>query len=167
MLSGSPQMSWFLFDLRRWLVRNHRHGGDLSSRVADRRCSDIYGAHHKYIELFPKTQINNHGNEKSGGLVWEWDPVRHRKVSKQISPAFSGRALKAKEPTLHKYINLFVQHMEVSGGGTEGVSLPQWVNWLCVDMSGDMAYNREMNAMRDSKLPMQYFTETGRYLTAV
>lgn len=114
------------------------------------RYVDIYGAHDRNIELFPKTQINNHGNEERGGLVWEWDPVRHRKVSKQISPAFSGRALKAKEPTLHKHMDIFIQHMEAMSG--DAVSLPTWLNWLFVDISGDVAYNREMNAMTDSML---------------
>ncbi|CAG8981635.1 hypothetical protein HYALB_00013715 [Hymenoscyphus albidus] len=35
--------------------------------------------------------------------------------------------------------------------------MPTWINWLCVDISADMAYNREMNAMRDMKDP-QYLT---------
>lgn len=105
------------------------------------------------MELFPKTQINNHGNDEHGGIIWEWDPVRHREVAKKLSPAFSGRALKAKEPTLHKYIDLFVERMKSLGSTPRGVSLPTWVNWLCVDISADMAYNREMNALKDSKLP--------------
>ncbi|PSR80560.1 benzoate 4-monooxygenase cytochrome P450 [Coniella lustricola] len=115
--------------------------------------TDIYGSHTKNMEHFAKTQINNHGGDKHGGLIWEWDPVRHRKVSKQLSPAFSGRALKAKEAILHRYTDLFVQRMKEFGGGQEGVSLPTWINWLCVDISADMAYNREMNALKDMKDP--------------
>ncbi|OTA99625.1 hypothetical protein M426DRAFT_254518 [Hypoxylon sp. CI-4A] len=101
---------------------------------------DIYGSHHKNIELFSKTQMNNHGNNEYGGIIWEWDPVRHRQVAKQLSPAFSGRALNAKEPTLHKYIDLFVERMEVFGSRSQGVSLQIWANWLCVYISADMAY---------------------------
>ncbi|KAI0409204.1 cytochrome P450 [Xylaria palmicola] len=115
--------------------------------------ADIYGAQHKNIELFPKTQINNHGNEERGGLIWEWDAARHRKVAKQISPAFSGRALRAKEATLHRYIDLFIQNITTHGQTDKGISLPTWLNWFCVDVSADMAYNREMNAMRDMKNP--------------
>ncbi|KAI1128337.1 cytochrome P450 [Nemania abortiva] len=113
----------------------------------------MYGTHNKNIELFPKTQINNHGNEDRGGLIWEWDPIRHRQVAKQISPAFSGRALRAKEPALHRYIDLFVQHMMSEGQGDQGVSLPTWLNWLCVDISGEMAYNRQMDAMKNKANP--------------
>lgn len=115
--------------------------------------ADLYGSHEKSLELFPKTQINNHGNDERGGLIWEWDPVRHRQVSKRLSPAFSGRALKAKEPTIHKYVDLFVDRMKDLGGRPQGVSLPKWINWLCVDLSADMAYNREMNALKDMRDP--------------
>ncbi|KAI0410783.1 cytochrome P450 [Xylaria grammica] len=115
--------------------------------------SDIYGSHEKNCEIFPKTQINNHGNDEHGGLIWEWDPLRHRRVAKQMAPGFSGRALKAKEPTLHRYIDLFIEHMEILGNRPEGVNLPTWINWLCVDISADMAYNRQMNALKDMKEP--------------
>lgn len=112
---------------------------------------DIYGSHNKNLELFHKTQIGNYGNDKHGGLIWEWDPVRHRQVAKQLSPAFSGRALKAKEPALHSYIDQFVERMKTHGGVAEGVNIPTWISWLCVDVAADMAYNRQMNAMKDSK----------------
>nr|A0A2L0P0J8.1 RecName: Full=Cytochrome P450 monooxygenase TwmD; AltName: Full=Wortmanamides biosynthesis cluster protein D [Talaromyces wortmannii]AUY61972.1 TwnD [Talaromyces wortmannii]QBC19712.1 TwmD [Talaromyces wortmannii] len=121
--------------------------------VTPKALSDIYGSHNKNLENFAKTQINNHGNDEHGGLIWEWDPARHREVARQLSPAFSGRALRAKEATLHKYIDLFVERMTTLGGETGGVSLPTWINWLCVDISADMAYNREMNALKDMKEP--------------
>ncbi|KAI1372086.1 cytochrome P450 [Hypoxylon crocopeplum] len=121
--------------------------------VTPQALADLYGSHTKGLELFPKTQINNHGNDEHGGIIWEWDPVRHRQVSKQLAPAFSGRALKAKETTLHKYIDLFVDRMKDIGSAAEGVSLPTWINWLCVDISADTAYNREMNALKDMKDP--------------
>ncbi|KAI0382376.1 cytochrome P450 [Hypomontagnella monticulosa] len=121
--------------------------------VTPQALADIYGSHTKNLEHFNKTQINNHGNDEHGGIIWEWDPVRHRQIAKQLSPAFSGRALKAKEPALHKYIDLFVERMKAVGAEAHGVSLPTWVNWTCVDISAEMAYNREMNSLRDMKEP--------------
>lgn len=99
--------------------------------------ADIYGSHERFLERFPKTQINNHGNDEHGGIIWEWDPVRHRQVAKQLSAAFSGRALKAKEPTIHKYVDLFVERMETLGLGTngQGISLPTWINWIVSKLS--------------------------------
>ncbi|TVY78282.1 Cytochrome P450 monooxygenase radP [Lachnellula suecica] len=121
--------------------------------VTPQAFADLYGSQSKGIELFPKTQINNHGSDEHGGIIWEWDPVRHRQVAKELSPAFSGRALKAKEPTLHRYVDYFIERMKLLGGGAQGVTLPTWTDWLCVDIAADMAYNRQMNALQDMKHP--------------
>ncbi|RYP78714.1 hypothetical protein DL771_000381 [Monosporascus sp. 5C6A] len=88
--------------------------------VTPQTLADLYGSHNKNLELLPKTRINYHGNDEHGGIIREWDPVRRRKVAKQLSPAFSGRALRAKEPTLYRYIDLFVERMKVLGGGAHG-----------------------------------------------
>lgn len=144
-------MSWFSSHPRPWQVSTAVKTSVPTVCWLIQDSIDLYGSHEKSLELFPKTQINNHGNDEHGGLIWEWDPVRHRQVSKRLSPAFSGRALKAKEPTIHKYVDLFVDRIKDLGGRPQGVSLPKWINWLCVDLSADMAYNREMNALNDSK----------------
>ncbi|QSZ37735.1 hypothetical protein DSL72_008834, partial [Monilinia vaccinii-corymbosi] len=117
-----------------------------------RALADLYGTHHKNLELFPKTQINNHGHDERGGIIWEWDPVRHQQIAKQLFPAFSGQAIKAKELILHKYIDFFVERMKEFGGEAQGVSLPTWLSWLCVDISTDMAYTCEMNTLQHSKV---------------
>lgn len=65
----------------------------------------------------------------------------------------------AKEPTLHEYVDLFVERMRNLGGGPDGISLPMWTDWLCVDISADTAYNREMNALKDSKFPFNFALE--------
>lgn len=49
---------------------------------------------------------------------------------------------------LHKHIDYFVHRMKSLDG--DAVSLATWLNWLFVDIPGDMAHNCEMNAMRDS-----------------
>ncbi|GAP92215.2 putative cytochrome P450 [Rosellinia necatrix] len=110
--------------------------------------ADIYSPHVKNHETFHKTDINNRG-DKHGGLLFEQDPVRHRRVAKQVAPAFSSRSTRAKEPRLHKYIDAFVSKMRAFEG--DGVDVSKWCNWLAMDISADMAYNREMNQMKDMK----------------
>jgi hypothetical protein len=70
-------------------------------------------------------------------------------VAKQVAPAFSSKSIRAKEPRLHKYIDLFIEQMNVYGDA--GVDLSKWCNWLAMDISADMAYNHEMHQTRDSK----------------
>ncbi|KAI1357355.1 P-loop containing nucleoside triphosphate hydrolase protein [Xylaria arbuscula] len=56
--------------------------------VTPQAASDIYASHTKNLEHFPKTDFFIFGLEDNG-LNWEMDPVKHRKDSKQLSPAFS------------------------------------------------------------------------------
>lgn len=82
--------------------------------------------------------------------------MRHRQVAKQLAPGFSGRALRAKEATIHKYVDLFIERMKQESGNKQpddGVRLDTWVNWLAVDMAADMAYNRKMGALENKEEP--------------
>ena len=61
--------------------------------------------------------------DEDDGLLWERNPEKHRRVSKTMSPAFSGKSLKAKVPTMNKYIDLFMTRMKELGIKEEGVDL--------------------------------------------
>lgn len=106
--------------------------------------------HVRNHETFVKTEMNDRGDEH-GGIAFERDPVRHRNVAEQLLPAFSPRAITAKEPKMHKYIDLFIAKMKLLGDSPEGIDLATWCNWLAMDISADITYNHEMNQMRDSK----------------
>ncbi|MCJ1306503.1 hypothetical protein MMC25_000146 [Agyrium rufum] len=105
--------------------------------------------HVRNLETFVKTNSQDFGDD--GGIFLEMDPVRHREVAKRLSPAFSTRNVKAKEATLQKYIDLFVERMKEIGKRDEGVEMRQWADWLAMDISADMTYNRQMNQTRDMK----------------
>ncbi|XXG99678.1 hypothetical protein Hte_006019 [Hypoxylon texense] len=113
--------------------------------------SDIYTSHEKGLERFEKTDIHNLGKEKIGGIIWEQDPVKHRKIAKQMAPAFSPKATRAKDLILHKYADLFVEKMKEIGENPGGISLPTWIQWLSVDIAAEVAYSQQMNCMRDER----------------
>lgn len=83
---------------------------------------DIYNSHTKHLEHFTRTDWLDLG-EGEDGIIWERDPVRHRQVRKSLSPAFSVKSLQAKEPTLHKHINYFLERMKELGDQENGVDL--------------------------------------------
>ncbi|KAF4634048.1 hypothetical protein G7Y89_g4056 [Cudoniella acicularis] len=112
--------------------------------------SDIYGAHTKHLEHFTKTDFVEMGKDDQG-IAWERDPVKHRNTSKRLSPAFSMKSIKAKEPTMHKYIDLFVKMMKKDGGGEAGVELRIWTDWVAMDISAELAYSREMHQLDEMK----------------
>ncbi|CAJ2504342.1 Uu.00g117360.m01.CDS01 [Anthostomella pinea] len=86
-----------------------------------------------------------------GGLIWEQDPVKRRKVAKKLLPAFSTKAIKTKEPVMHQHMDLFIEKMKSVGQGPEGVDLDKWMVGLAMDLSADLAYGRELHHTRDGK----------------
>ncbi|KAI0418971.1 isotrichodermin C-15 hydroxylase [Xylaria grammica] len=112
--------------------------------------TDIYSAAIKNHETWVKTSFTDFGTG-DGGISWEQDPVKHRKVTKRISPVFSTKSIKTKEHVLQMYVDMFVKRMREIGGSKEGVELPKWVQWLAMDISADMTYGREIHHLRDAK----------------
>ncbi|KAI0017017.1 hypothetical protein F4780DRAFT_630787 [Xylariomycetidae sp. FL0641] len=80
--------------------------------------------HVRNYERFTETDFNDRGDEH-GGISWERDPIRHRKVAKQLSPAFSPRSIAAKpEPTFHKYFDIAsAKQLSLAGLTTVSTSL--------------------------------------------
>lgn len=111
---------------------------------------DIYNPAVKSHETWVKTDLMDFGAGDMG-FIWEEDPAKRREVAKKILPAFSTKAIKAKEPTVQMYIDSFVDKMKQFGDASNGVDLNKWLNWLAMDMSADLAYSREMNHMREGK----------------
>ncbi|EPE36373.1 Cytochrome P450 [Glarea lozoyensis ATCC 20868] len=104
---------------------------------------DIYGSHSKHIEKFLKADFISLGDGDQG-ITWEKDPIKHRHTAKKLSPAFSAKSIKAKESTIHKYVDLFVQKMKKIGQNEQGVELKIWTDWVSMDISAELSYSREL-----------------------
>jgi cytochrome P450 len=110
--------------------------------------TDIYLAQEKNLELF--VQVGYDALDTGdGGISGETNPVRHREIAKKLAPAFSTRNFKAKEATVQKYIDLFIDKMKVVSAEGKEAELQRWTDWLALDLSADMTYGREMGQMRD------------------
>lgn len=113
--------------------------------------SDIYFPHQKNLEVFVKTNFQNHGTDL-GGIVWKEDPIRHREVAKKLSPAFSNQSIKVLEPVMHERMDYFIAKMKELRSEPTGVGLMEWTNWLAMDQAADMAWNEKLHQMRDRRL---------------
>ncbi|KAI0191887.1 isotrichodermin C-15 hydroxylase [Astrocystis sublimbata] len=91
---------------------------------------DIYNPAVKHHETWLKTDNMDFG-AKDGGFIWEQDPVKRR------------------EPTMQKYIDLFITKMKAISPEPEGVDLNKWLVWLAMDMSADLAYSRQLHQMQE------------------
>ncbi|KAK7947852.1 cytochrome P450 [Apiospora aurea] len=111
---------------------------------------DIYLAQDKNLELF--VQVGYDALDTGdGGISGETGPVRHRAIAKKLAPAFSMRNPKAREATILKHVDLFIQRMREVGVRGNGVELQRWSDWLALDLSADMTYGRDMGQVRDMK----------------
>ncbi|KEY72631.1 hypothetical protein S7711_06265, partial [Stachybotrys chartarum IBT 7711] len=108
----------------------------------------IYLSQEKNLELF--VQVGYDALDTGdGGISGETNPIRHREIAKKLAPAFSTRNLRAKEPSIHRHIDLFIEKTKDAPAGQ--VELRRWSDWLALDLSADMTYGHELNQMRDSR----------------
>lgn len=114
----------------------------------NRMFPDIHATHVKNLEIFIKTDFEDLGED--GGISFEIDPAKHHEVAKRLSPVFNNKNIKTKEKVLHTYIDFFVNEMKMIGG-EKSVKLCSWADWLIMDISADMIYNRQMNQMKNDK----------------
>ncbi|KAL1875795.1 hypothetical protein Daus18300_002986 [Diaporthe australafricana] len=111
---------------------------------------DIYLAQDKSLEKF--VQVGYDALDTGdGGISGEANPTRHREVAKKLAPAFSARNFKAKEATIHKHLDLFVERLKELQGGKQPIEMQRWSDWLALDLSADLTYGRDMGQVRDMK----------------
>ncbi|KAI4869205.1 cytochrome P450 [Hypoxylon rubiginosum] len=116
-----------------------------------RAAEDIYSSHDKSLETFVKTDIHDFAKENDGGLIWQQDPLKHRQIAKQVAPAFSQKAIRASDPVIHHYVDLFVSRMKEIGNTQGGISLANWTQWLAMDIAAEMAYSHRVDCMKEAK----------------
>ncbi len=83
----------------------------------------------KLQETFVKTDMNERG-EVNRGILFEQDAAKHRQIAKRLSPAFSSRATRAKDPVINRYIDYFVERMVSMGADPVVLTLRDGVNGL-------------------------------------
>ncbi|KAI1198721.1 cytochrome P450 [Nemania serpens] len=109
---------------------------------------DIYLAQENHLESF--VQVGYDALDTGdNGISGEPNPVRHREVAKRLAPAFSNKNLIAKEMTIQRHMNQFLEKMEHLQG--KDIELRQWSDWLALDLSAEMTYGRDVGQVRDMK----------------
>lgn len=56
-------------------------------------------------------------------MTWEKDPAKHRKMAKELAHSFSMKSMNTLEPTMHKYVDAFVQKVKTLGDQDDGIEL--------------------------------------------
>lgn len=84
------------------------------------------------------------------------DPEEHAQIRKGLAPAFTPRALRAQEPTLHRYANLLVDKLrhivsnQDSDSGAE-IDIGPWCNYFTFDVFGDLGFGESFGCLDNSR----------------
>ena len=67
------------------------------------------------------------------------DPVYHAKLRRVFTPSFSTTSLRAYEPVIHKYTDMFIDQIGKLGSpSSEGINITGALNWVTFDIIGMM-----------------------------
>ncbi|KAI1171575.1 isotrichodermin C-15 hydroxylase [Nemania sp. FL0916] len=155
-ISDIPYAYYWISGRWPWAVEDmHRQYGDIV-RVAPNELAfitpqaklDILCTTSSGHETFLKSDLMDFG-AGDRGFIWEADPTKHKKVAKKLLPAFSSKATRAKEPTVHHYIDIFIQKMKEIGAKENGIEVTKWTTWFAADLSADLAYSRKFDHMKN------------------
>lgn len=99
------------------------------------------------------------------GISAERDPEVHKQGARKLQPAFSPRAVRAYEPTIHKHVDAFISQVREHGTSDSGMDVSRWFDFLAWDLAGDLTYGRDFRHVRDGELPDRGRVESRSRLT--
>lgn len=99
----------------------------------------------------------------------ERDPKRHGQMRKNLSSAFSTKALSEQEALVTDVVDRFVDRIgELGGPQTDGLNMTKWYEMVSFDILGEMAFGESFGCIQNGRyLPegllhllwVMYFTD--------
>lgn len=114
---------------------------------------DIYG-HRKGHATFIKSHFYDRGNfaNQAHSIVSERDPVKHSKMRKYLSSAFSDRSLKEQEHLVIEKVDEFIDQIYKSGSTPAGIDMTLWFNLLTFDVIGELAFGQSFDGLKSGMI---------------
>jgi hypothetical protein len=117
---------------------------------------DIYGAMPSSGQTCIKSDFYNiYGSAYGSSCIGsERDPMRHAGMKKNLSAAFSTRALLQQEECIRSCVDGFVQRLgenpDAQSGG-RGLNMTKWFEMISFDILGEMAFGESFHAVESGK----------------
>ncbi|KAI1814036.1 cytochrome P450 [Poronia punctata] len=74
----------------------------------------------------------------------------HRRMRRQLAPAFSDGALNEQEATITTYVQLLLDKLEEHGQGGKPLDMVEWLNFTMFDIIGDLAFSDSFHSLRNN-----------------
>ncbi|OAK94660.1 cytochrome P450 monooxygenase-like protein [Phaeosphaeriaceae sp. SRC1lsM3a] len=79
------------------------------------------------------------------------DEADHSRVRRNVSHAFSDKALREQEPLIQQYVDLLVNRLGEQAAGDGPIDIMRWYNYTTFDVICDLAFGEPLYCLRDSK----------------
>lgn len=74
----------------------------------------------------------------------------HSRIRRNVSHAFSDKALRSQEPLIQSYVDLLIQRLDEHANQGKTVDIMRWYNFSTFDIITDLAFGVPLNCLRDS-----------------
>ncbi|KAH7080753.1 cytochrome P450 monooxygenase-like protein [Paraphoma chrysanthemicola] len=145
-----------------WLKQLHDTYGE-AVRVAPNEVSfisgetawaDIYGfrtGKHKNTGPYLKDQAWFPQPINGSTSMISADEANHSRMRRNMSHAFSDKALREQEPLVQQYVDLLVHRLGELAAENKQVDIMQWYNYTTFDVICDLTFGEPLYCLRDSK----------------
>ena len=127
-----------------------RFSPDELSFIGEQAWKDIYGARDPPLQKDPMW-YNVVKSSDQAASIFSADHANHMRIRKQLSHAFSEKALREQEDAIEGYVELLIEKLKGAAAASIPVDLVQWYNFTTFDLIGDLALGKSFNCLKDSR----------------
>lgn len=78
----------------------------------------------------------------------------HARMRRMLAPGFSDKALRAQEPIVQRYVDIFIRKlrdMVHNGRGKSTVPIVRWYHYLFFDITGDLGFGQSFDCLEEGR----------------
>jgi cytochrome P450 len=118
---------------------------DELSFVDQRAWRDIY-ARPNYLEKWPRFAFVNNKNDTPADII-NSSHVDHARIRRQLSYAFSDKALREQEGLIRQYIDLLLAKLSDAAASGAPINMVKWYNLTTFDIVSDLAFGQSFSSL--------------------
>ncbi|KAK6854663.1 hypothetical protein PG995_009756 [Apiospora arundinis] len=114
---------------------------------------DMYAAARGREEILPTHHLLYPSRLDTPHFIVDPDAARRGRIRSALLPSFSERSMRQYEPTIKRYLDLFLRRLqEKSDGGNSPVNMRDWYNYFAFDVLGQLAFSSDFQCLEKSEI---------------
>jgi cytochrome P450 len=122
---------------------------DELSFMDERAWKDIY-AHPNYLAKWPRFAFVNDKRDTPADII-NSTHADHARIRRQLSHAFSEKALREQEELITNYINLLMDKLTDAAASGTKVDMVKWYNFTTFDIISDLAFGESFSSLSNGE----------------